>query len=70
MRVQVAAVLRGAKSLPRNLYEALNTLEDDEALAAHLGAPFVASFIKLRRAHWEEYAAHLSKWEFDAYLDS
>ena len=38
-------------------------------MRAGLGDAFVDSYVKLRRAHWEEYAAHLSQWEVQTYLD-
>ena len=37
---------------------------------ALIGDAFVDSYLKLRRAHWDEYAADLSPWEWRAYLDS
>ena len=49
---------------------ALDNLDGSAALRAHLGDAFVDSYLKLRRAHWDEYAADLSPWEWRAYLDS
>ena len=34
------------------------------------GAPFVSSYLKLRRAHWAEYTAQLTPWELQTYLDA
>ena len=56
--------------LPKMLPAALDNLDGSAALRAHLGDAFVDSYLKLRRAHWDEYAADLSPWEWRAYLDS
>ena len=59
-----------APQLPKMLPAALDNLDGSAALRAHLGDAFVDSYLKLRRAHWDEYAADLSPWEWRAYLDS
>ena len=35
-----------------------------------LGDDFVASYLKLRRQHWDEYTAQLTPWELATYLDA
>ena len=35
----------------------------------HLGDAFVDSYVKLRRAHWAEYAGTVTPWERAQYLD-
>ena len=65
----VAAAVAAAPALPKSLPAALDALDDSAAMRAGLGDAFVDSYVKLRRAHWEEYAAHLSQWEVQAYLD-
>lgn len=67
---EVAAAAAAAKKIPPTLYHALNELEASEALAAGMGAPFVESYLKLKRAHWNEYLATLSPWELHQYLDA
>ncbi len=66
----VAAASAAAPQLPKMLPAALDNLDGSAALRAHLGDAFVDSYLKLRRAHWDEYAADLSPWEWRAYLDS
>jgi len=66
----VAAAIAAAPPLPKNLPGALDQLAASEALAEGLGRPFVESYVKLRRDHWDEYANHLSQWEVANYLDS
>ena len=65
-----AAASAAAPQLPKMLPAALDNLDGSAALRAHLGDAFVDSYLKLRRAHWDEYAADLSPWEWRAYLDS
>jgi glutamine synthetase len=65
----VAAALAKAGTLPPNMREALNALDASAGLRRQLGDGFVNSYLKLRRAHWQEYTAHLSTWELQEYLD-
>ena len=67
---EVAAAVRAAPPLPKNLDAALDELDKSSALRGGLGESFVDSYVKLRRAHWDEYASYLSPWELNAYLDS
>ena len=64
-----AAAVAAAPALPKSLPAALDALDASGAMRAGLGDAFVDSYVKLRRAHWEEYAAHLSQWEIQTYLD-
>ena len=66
----VAAAAAVGKPLPSNLSEALDKLAASDALGAGLGADFVQSYVKLRRAHWVEYTSQLTPWELATYLDS
>lgn len=67
---KVAAVIAASKKLPVSLEHALDELAASPALAARLGEPFVASYLKLKRAHWAEYTAQLTPWELQTYLDA
>ena len=67
---RVRAARAAAAKLPQNLSEALGELERCAAARATLGDAFVDSYVKLRRAHWEEYCAHISRWELETYLDA
>ena len=66
----VAEARRLAPKLPQNLAAALDLFEASQAARSTLGDAFVDSYVKLRRAHWEEYCAHLTRWELEQYLDS
>jgi len=61
--------VRGARSLPLNLLDALRELDRSKPLRAALGAPFVDAFVKLKTAEWNDYARHLTDWERDNTLD-
>ena len=56
--------------LPRNLDEAISALESDVVLTHALGAPFVAEFVRLKRAEWDSYSQHVSEWELQKYADA
>ena len=66
---RVAAALSAAGRLPPNLREALEALDGSAGLRRQLGNGFVDSYLKLRRAHWQDYTSHLSHWEVKEYLD-
>ena len=65
----VRNAIEGATKLPAELRDALDALDDDAALRAALGEPFCASYLKLRRQHWADYAAALTPFELHHYLD-
>ena len=62
--------------VPETLAEALEALEADKELCAALGDPLVRSFVALKLAEWERYAAavadpataDVTPWEVDYYL--
>ena len=61
--------VKGAKRLPLNLLDALRALGLSGVLRGGLGAPFIASYLKLRHADWNDYARHLTEWERQTTLD-
>ena len=61
--------VKGAKRLPLNLLDALRALEASTVLKNGLGASFISSYLKLRRADWNDYARHLTEWERQTTLD-
>ena len=67
---RVAEARSKAPKLPQNLSAALDKFESSNAAREVLGESFIGSYVKLRRAHWEEYCAALSRWELEQYLDS
>jgi glutamine synthetase len=58
-----------AKRLPLNLLDALRALEQSQVLMAGLGPEFVAAYLKLKHADWNDYASHLTEWERRTTLD-
>ena len=62
-------MVKDAKRLPLNLLDALRALDRSSVLKSGLGADAVASYIKLRQADWNDYAAHLTDWERRTTLD-
>lgn len=61
--------VKNAKTLPRNLLDALRVLEKDKTFAQTLGAETVAAFVKLKTEEWNSYSADLSAWERRNTLD-
>jgi glutamate---methylamine ligase len=61
--------VKDAKRLPLNLLDALRALDRSSVLKAGFGEGVVASYIKLRQADWNDYAAHLTEWERRTTLD-
>lgn len=61
--------VKGAKRLPLNLLDALRALEKSAVLRGGLGESFIASYLKLRHADWNDYARHLTEWERQTTLD-
>ncbi|CAE8609061.1 unnamed protein product [Polarella glacialis] len=55
--------------LPANLLDALRSLEADPDMKDFLGEKMIASFLRLKKAEWKEYMAHLSSWELRNTLD-
>ena len=61
--------VKDAKRLPLNLLDALRALDHSSVLKSGFGEDVVASYIKLRQADWNDYAAHLTDWERQTTLD-
>jgi glutamine synthetase type III len=61
--------VKDAKRLPLNLLDALRALDRSSVLKSGFGEDVVASYIKLRQADWNDYAAHLTDWERRTTLD-
>ncbi|WP_317203265.1 type III glutamate--ammonia ligase [Janthinobacterium sp.] len=58
----------GLAMLPQNLGAASAALAADAVLAQALGADFVAEYVALKNAEWNEYSRHVSAWETARYL--
>lgn len=60
---------RKIKSLPRNMYTALEEFEKSLCAKAALGEEIYTKFLYLKRVEWNEYRKQVSPWELDNYLD-
>ena len=56
--------------LPKNLEEAVASLEEDKVLRALVGEAFCEQFVQLKRAEWDAYSQHVSDWELQRYADA
>jgi glutamine synthetase len=54
--------------LPRDLHEALECLEKDDAIRGALGDHIYERFVEAKREEWEDYIGKVSQWELDRYL--
>jgi glutamine synthetase len=61
--------VKDAKRLPLNLLDALRALDRSTVLKTSFGEDVVASYIQLKQADWNDYAAHLTDWERRTTLD-
>lgn len=60
----------GIETLPGNLDEALDALEEDEVVLDALGEHISDKFIQAKRREWHQYKAVVSDWELDRYLET
>jgi glutamine synthetase len=58
-----------AELLPRDLDEALDSLEADDVLQDAFDAQLLAHLLDGRRAEAADYSAYVTPWELDRYLD-
>jgi glutamine synthetase len=58
----------GARRLPETLSEALDLLEQSDLVAEALGEHVFDWFLRNKRAEWERYQHHVSRFELDTYL--
>ena len=63
-----ANIIRG--TLPENLKEALDELQNDEVICDILGPHLLQRFIDAKRMEWEDYRIQVSSWELGHYLTS
>ncbi|MFQ5704979.1 MAG: type I glutamate--ammonia ligase [Gemmatimonadales bacterium] len=56
--------------LPRDLHEALDSLEKDKVIRDALGEHVYERFMEAKRREWREYSAMVSDWEVAKYLGS
>ncbi|ELY99823.1 glutamine synthetase [Natrialba chahannaoensis JCM 10990] len=60
----------GIETLPSNLGEAVDALEEDEEIYNALGEHVGAKFVEAKRQEFEEYLIDVSQWELDRYLET
>lgn len=60
----------GIATLPGTLGEALSELDKDDLLKDALGQHITDSYMRARKAEWDEYRIQVSQWEIDRYLDT
>ncbi|MBT9464038.1 type III glutamate--ammonia ligase [Hydrogenophaga sp.] len=56
--------------LPRDLFSALQALEQDAPLRAAVGDAFCAEFLTLKHAEWAAYSQQVSDWELERYANA
>ena len=58
----------GIRRIPGNLSEALDAMEASELVAAALGEHLFEWFLRNKRAEWDRYQRHVSRYEIEEYL--
>jgi glutamine synthetase len=59
----------GIETLPGNLNEAIDALEQDEVILDALGDHISEKFVEAKRREWDRYKPYVSDWELDSYLE-
>ena len=60
----------GITTLPTNLGEALDALEEDEVIQDALGEHIYEKFTEAKTAEFDDYRVDVSDWELDRYLET
>ncbi|TYL36056.1 glutamine synthetase, partial [Natronococcus pandeyae] len=60
----------GIETLPSNLGEAVDALEEDDVVYDALGEHIGEKFVEAKREEFEEYLIDVSQWELDRYLET
>ena len=61
--------LDGIESLPGSLEEAIKYMEKSELVKETLGEHTFNTYIKAKKAEWDDYRSKVHKWELDNYLN-
>jgi glutamine synthetase len=59
---------KGIKSLPKDLYDALLALENDDVISDAMGEHIMAKYLTAKRQDWAEYTTNVTEWEKAKYL--
>jgi glutamine synthetase len=54
--------------LPRDLHEALDSLEKDAVIRGALGDHIYERFVEAKREEWQDYIGRVGEWEVERYL--
>ncbi|MGM0604179.1 MAG: type I glutamate--ammonia ligase [Halobacteriota archaeon] len=60
----------GIDTLPANLGEAVDALQEDEVIVDALGSHIAEKFVEAKTHEFEEYIVEVSEWELDRYLET
>ncbi|MFC6719143.1 type I glutamate--ammonia ligase [Natrialbaceae archaeon GCM10025810] len=60
----------GIDTLPSNLGDAVDALQEDEAIFAALGEHVGSKFVEAKEQEFQEYLIDVSEWELDRYLET
>ncbi|WP_336001007.1 type I glutamate--ammonia ligase [Halorientalis halophila] len=60
----------GIDTLPENLGEAIDALQDDETVFNALGDHIGEKFVEAKEQEYKEYLVDVSEWEIDRYLET
>jgi glutamine synthetase len=60
----------GIDTLPSNLGEAVDALEEDEVVYGALGEHVGPKLVEAKRQEFSEYLVDVSEWELDRYLET
>ena len=60
----------GITTLPANLGEAVEALENDDLVLEALGEHVAEKFVKAKQAEYDDYRIDVSQWELDRYLET
>jgi glutamine synthetase len=58
----------GIESLPGNLFEAIQEVENSELVRETLGDHIFNKFIANKKIEWDRYRVHVSQYEIEKYL--
>ena len=58
----------GIVSLPGNLFEALQEVENSKLVRETLGDHIFNKFLENKRIEWDRYRTHVSQYEIEKYL--
>jgi len=65
---EVARERAGIESLPGNLFEAIQEVENSELVRETLGDHIFNKFIANKKIEWDRYRTHVSQYEIEKYL--